>query len=278
VIRRYYDEIVVPGKPLGRIYHYDSRSDAYPYVPPEIVPVVSKTWGRPGGGILDQGNVGSCTGNAMTGALECDPDFDSLPAGFPALNETLALQIYSAAETLDGHGTYPPNDYGSSGTSVCQVAKNMGLISGYTHCTDLSTMLQALMNGPVIAGYNWYSSFDTPAADGTITIAPGARVRGGHETLFRGVDATAQALLADNSWGTSYGVNGSFRVPFAVMTRLFSEQGDCNVPVPLTAPVPVPVPTPTPTPTPTSGKPSAVCTGIAAQFVTLANSLAASGL
>jgi hypothetical protein len=250
VIRRYYDEIPVPGKPLGRIYHWDSRSLAYPYVPPMTVPVVSVTWPRPGGGILDQGATSSCTGNALTGALECDPDYDTLPPGHPALGEPLALSIYSAAETIDGHGTYPPNDVGSSGTSVCQAATNMGLISGYTHCTTLDLMLQALMNGPVIAGYNWWSSFDTPAADGTITIAPGARVRGGHETLFRGVDAANQMLEADNSWGTGYGVNGSFKVPFAVMTQLFAQGGDCNVLVPLSAPPPVPVPVPVPTPPP----------------------------
>jgi hypothetical protein len=243
-------EQVVPGKRLGRHIRHDSRSLAYLHQPEPGRAAVSQLWPRhiP---ILDQGDVGSCTGNAEVGADGTGPLFDALPAGHPALNEAEALRIYSAAETIDGDGPYPPNDNGSSGLSVAQAAKAAGLISGYTHCLAVTAMVSALQSGPVIIGINWYDSFDRPdKSSGLISVSPNAYVRGGHEVLVRGVDVTSQRFHADNSWGTSYGVNGSFQFSWATMSRLLAEQGDCTVLLPLSVPAPVPTPTPTPTPVP----------------------------
>jgi len=241
------DEIVVPGKRLGRHVDTRLRQLARPYTGPRQ-PIVSVTWPRhiP---ILDQGDVGSCTGNAMTGALGTGPLWDALPKGHPVLDENEALKIYSEAEVIDGNGPYPPNDDGSSGPSVAKAAEDDGLISGFNHYTDLDSTLQALMNGPVILGVNWYSSFDTPAADGTVAIGGNAYVRGGHEVLVRTVDVASQMIGLDNSWGTGYGVDGSFKMSYATLERLLSENGDA------TAPLPLKVVPPTPTPAPVPGKP-----------------------
>lgn len=235
--------------PLGRNLHHDSRSLAYLYRA-GTVPVVDRLWPRRIG-ILDQLQVGSCTGNAEVGALGTDPLFDTLaPAGKQLNGEATALALYSAAETIDGDGPYPPQDNGSSGLSVCQAAKNEGLISGYTHCLTAADVLQALMAGPVLLGIDWYSSFDHPAAAaGVVSIAPGATIRGGHEIVARGVDVTAQMIVMDNSWGTSWGDGGRFQFSFATLERLLADGGDCTVPVPLSQPAPVPAPFP-PSPAP----------------------------
>ncbi len=238
-------EMVVPGKRLGRRYKYDSRSAAYPYTWDTSQTSVAKLWERILA-ILNQGNVGSCTGNAEEGALGTAPLYAALqPKDQTALGELGALQLYSAAETIDGDGPYPPNDNGSSGTSVCQAALNAGLISGYLHATTVAAMEAALQKGPVIIGINWYDSFDSPASDGTIAISAGAQVRGGHEVLVRGVDPGAQLLHADNSWGTGWGLHGSMQLSYTTMDRLLGEQGDCTIPLPRTVPAPVPVPVPT---------------------------------
>ena len=241
VQRRHIPEEIVPGHRLGRHFHYDSRSAAYAYRrdPARELAAVLHKRDVP---ILDQGNVGSCTGNAMTGCLGTDPVFGDLPPAHPTLDEAEALKLYSAAETIDGDGPYPPNDNGSSGTSVMQAAKNTGLISGYTHATSVVDMSAALQDQPVIIGISWYSSFDTPASNGVIAISKGAYVRGGHEVEVRGDDPAAQQFFADNSWSASWGLNGSFVIPYAVMERLLAEQGDCTVPVPLSQPAPQPVP------------------------------------
>lgn len=238
------EETVVPGKRLGRHVDARLRQLARPYAGPRKA-VTSVTWTRniP---ILDQGDVGACTGNAMTGALGTGPLFAALPAGV-TLDENEALKLYSGAEDIDGDGPYPPNDNGSTGPSVAKAAEDDGLISGFTHYTDLDSTLQALMDGPVILGANWYSSFDAPAADGTVSIASDAYVRGGHEVLARSVDTAGQMIGLDNSWGTSYGVGGSFRMSYATLERLLSENGDTTAPQPLKAPAPQPVP-PSPEP------------------------------
>jgi hypothetical protein len=226
---------------LGRHIKVDSRSAAYPYQrrADHLAPV---EWPRHAP-IYDQGNLGSCTGNAEVGAMASDPLYPALPAGHPALDETLAKVVYSWAEVLDGGAGLPGEDEGSSGQSVCQVAKVHGWISGYTWCADMPTALDALMHGPILLGVNWYTSFDTPDARGVVALPKTATVRGGHEIVCRQYDGS-DLLWCDNSWGTRFGKAGRFAFPTAVLERLFAEQGDCAVPLPLTAPAPVPVPVP----------------------------------
>lgn len=244
--------IVIPERPgrgrLGRHIKRDSRALAYPYRHTGAA-IKSVTWARhiP---ILDQGDVGSCCGNATTGALGTDPFYDALPKGMPSLNEQLALHIYSQGETIDGDGPYPPQDNGSTGPSVAQAAKNDGYVSGYTHVTASAGgeegILDALQAGPVLLGVNWYSSFDEPSKEGIVALPKTAYVRGGHEFVSGELDADRNLVWCDNSWGLSYGVRGRFAIPYSILARLLKEDGDGTVMVPLTAPAPVPVPTPGP--------------------------------
>jgi hypothetical protein len=239
---------------LGRHVRHDSRSLAYRYGAQAaaeggaMTPVVSVAHVRniP---ILDQGNLGSCTGNAADGALGTDPLYEVLPPGHQPLDEAEAIRLYSDAEMIDGGQGYPPEDQGSSGLSVAQAARNLGLISGYTHCLSLADFLAALQDGPVLLGTNWYDSMDTPDSSGLVTISPNAVIRGGHEIVARALDVTGQLVGLDNSWGTGWGVHGSFSMSYATLERLLSEEGDGTVLVPLSQPAPVPVPVPVP-PTP----------------------------
>jgi hypothetical protein len=263
----YHDQIeeqVIPGRRLGRHVHHDSRSLLYPWqqsgVPLQDVLLARHI------SILDQGNVGSCTGNAETGALGTDPLYGTLPADRQAaLNEQFALDLYSAAENIDGDGPYPPNDNGSTGLSVCKAAQNDGLISGYVHCLSLADVLDAISAGhAVILGTNWYDSMDNPDSSGLVSISPGAQVRGGHEYLARGIDTANHLVRLDNSWGTGFGDQGSFTYSWATLERLLSEQGDGTVSVPLTQPAPTPQPIPpTPAPVPPSPDPSGLLAELA---------------
>lgn len=241
VEHRRIPEIIVEGKRLGRHIRHDSRSLAYRHQrrhAPQAWVSVEHARHIP---ILDQGRVGSCTGNAMTGALGSDPCYGPLaarPAGV-SLDENTALAIYSAAETIDGDGPYPPQDNGSSGLSVAQAALNEGVIAGYTHCFTAYEIADALQDWCLIFGVNWYDSFDHPDSNGLITISPGAQVRGGHEILCRVIDVERQLLGCDNSWGTSWGQYGAFWMSWATAERLLAEGGDAVVSIPLGQPVPV---------------------------------------
>jgi hypothetical protein len=245
------DQHNLPGMYLGRNVRHDSRNLRYAWPRTTAAPV-SKMWTRHGD-ILDQGNLGSCIGNAETGALECDPCYGALPAAHPVLDESLAVTIYSAAEKLDGGAGYPPEDEGSTGPSAAQAAKNMGLVSGYLHCFGLADVLDALQAHPVCIGASWFDSFDSPDSSGLIAISPGAQVRGGHEFLCRGLDVDEQLLFFDNSWGAGWGKAGSFSMAYATLDRLLGEQGDATISLPATVPAPTPVPVPTPVPTPVPG-------------------------
>jgi hypothetical protein len=216
-------ELVVPGKRLGRHVHFDSRSAAYPAeTAPAVVSVTHQSAGLP----LDQGEIGSCTANALVGALNTVPHWSP---GAPTLAEPDAVALYSAETALEG-SPYPPNDPGGSGTEVCQAAKNAGMLDGYQHATGLDQALAALVIRPVIVGINWFDSFDTPGPQGVVAIAPGATVRGGHEVLATGIDAAAQLVWLWNSWGTPYGLGGRFAMSFSTLAALLGQGGDVTVP------------------------------------------------
>lgn len=235
-------------RPCGRNIKHDSRNRAYPHQQSGRS-LANQLWPRHIG-ILDQGRVGSCTGEEEVGVLGTGWLWNALSAAQRAtLGQPLALKFYSEGETIDGDGPYPPNDNGSSGPSTGQAAKNDGYISGYTHCFALADVLDALQSGPVGIGSNWYDSMDSPDSSGLVAISSGASVRGGHEYVCRGIDVANQLVHCDNSWGTGFGVNGSFTMSWDTLTRLLAEQGDGTVSLPLSVPAPIPVPNP-PVPVP----------------------------
>lgn len=239
--RRVIVEFPIANRRLGRHVYHDSRSRAY-QVKPRAALAKSVVWPRRTA-VLDQGNLGSCTGNAACGVLGTDPFYDTLGL---KLDEAEAVTLYSAATKLDAYsGSYPPDDTGSDGLSVAKAAKNAGLISGYTHAMSLDAVITALQTGPVITGVNWYDSFDSPDASGRVSISKDATVRGGHEFEIVGVDVADKTLRAVNSWGAGYGDAGYFTFEYGDYDRLLSEDGDATQFVPITSPAPQPTPTPT---------------------------------
>jgi hypothetical protein len=231
------EEHPVAGKPLGRHIHHDPRSLAYT-VKPRAATAVTKIWQHriP---VLDQGSLGSCTGNSGAAVLGTDPLFGTV-AGV-TLDEQFAVDLYSDATVADPYpGKYPPTDTGSDGLSVAKVLKARGTISGYVHCTSLDATVTALQDGAVMIGINWYEGFDHPDSTGLIKIS--GSVRGGHEPALVGVDMERKLLRGVNSWGTAWGDHGFLTISFDDFTRLLSEQGDATQLIPASQPPPAPTP------------------------------------
>lgn len=198
--------------------------------------------------ILDQGQVGSCTGNAGIGNLGSDPMYaDGQVLGKYTLNEPGALHLYSDAEDIDGDGPYPPNDNGSTGLSIAKALKNAGVISGYQHTFTVADALKALTVTPILIGVNWYNDGFNPATDGRIPIT--GALAGGHELVVREYDATNLRVWADNSWG-AWGVEGRGYFTLADFTTLLGRGGDVTILLPLSTPAPTPTPVPPTPPTP----------------------------
>lgn len=229
-------------RPLGRHIHHDSRSKMFRVVEPDRASI-SVEWARkiP---VLDQGDLGSCTGNAAVGCVGTDPNHSALPAsdGFIG-TEDQAIAIYERATVLDGYaGQYPPTDTGSDGLSAAKACQEKGWISGYTHALSVDDVIAGLQSGPGICGTNWHTGQDKPTTTGL--VKPTGSVRGGHEYECYKVDLNKGLLYFWNSWGTGFGVGGMFNMSLDSMAQLLSEQGDATFFTPISQPAPTPTPTP----------------------------------
>ncbi len=216
-------EILVPGMRLGRNIDHDERSKAFPAMVAPLRTVRHERHCDP----FDQGELGSCTGNAMAGALMTDPFFQL----GRDLGEKDAVELYSEATRLDRvPGTYPPDDTGSSGLAVAKAAKRAGYISSYRNAFGLQQALGALVVGPVITGVKWYSSFDHPDATGEVKIAADAFVRGGHEFEVNGLDVENRRVWCVQSWGPTWGGlgNGTFFLSWDTWDALLQDGGDAT--------------------------------------------------
>jgi hypothetical protein len=224
IIKVHLSEHPVTGKRLGRHVEHDPRSRTFSAErAPKIISVKHQATGLP----LNQGELGSCTANALCGALDSAPNFN----GGTPLNEQEAVSVYELETKLEGQ-PYPPNDPGGSGLMVCKAAKQLGLIASYKHAFGLQHALEALVLRPVITGISWYTSFDTPdPTTGLVEIAPGATVRGGHEIVADEIDAENELVWFWNSWGTQFGLGGRFCMKFATWEQLLENQGDVTVPL-----------------------------------------------
>ena len=248
---RHIPEHPVAGKRLGRHVRHDPRSLRY-QVPARSTGTLKSVRHNRRISVLDQGSLGSCTGNAAEGVLGTSPFYDAIPTtvlgrptGNTRVDEDQAIALYSAATALDDYdGGYPPTDTGSDGLSVAKAALAAGLISGYRHATSLEAALAALEDVAVVTGINWYDSFDEPSASGLITIAKRASVRGGHEVELEELDVDNRVVWFTNSWSESWGVAGRACIGWDDFGRLLDEQGDVTAFVPLSQPAPTPTPGP----------------------------------
>jgi hypothetical protein len=224
---------------LGRHREHDPRSRAYA-VEPAAAGKVDRSpilWDRYSA-ILDQGDIGACTGNAMAGWLGCAPHCTS-KADAAQYDETFALKLYSLATRLDRiPGYYSPGDpdsqdAGSSGLAVAKAARKLALIRSYGWAFSLNGLIHALRSGPVIVGVPWFSGMDHPDRNGLIEAT--GEIRGGHEFLIRGWQPSGPldgVFTADNSWGPSWARNGSMFFTAKTWTELAAQQADVTVPRP----------------------------------------------
>jgi hypothetical protein len=240
-----FEEVVHEGQRLGRHLALDARSLAYAIE--RELEVLAGVSIRPADHhsplpVLDQGNLGSCTGNAgtyATAALVGAAGLNRLQlhnlalSGNAVLDEKWAVELYSDATVDDGFpGTYPPDDTGSSGLGVARALKAAGLIGRYVWATSLQGFATLLQRGGVLMGTPWLEAWFEPDADGFVDSDPGwvnTPVAGGHEVYVEALeswddrDPHASVIRFRNSWGDEWGDHGSGRMRLSTYVLLKSQ-------------------------------------------------------
>jgi hypothetical protein len=182
--------------------------------------------------ILDQGREGACVGFGWTAEALATPvrvPHHRLASGHP---DRFARDVYAEAKTRD---PWPGEAY--EGTSVLAGAQTMtarGLIREYRWAFGIQDAVDAILTvGPVVLGIEWRQGmYEAP---GGVLKSTGAVV-GGHCLLAIGRHPQVEALggvpgvLLQNSWGTSWGVDGLAWIAEAELGRLLAAGGEACVP------------------------------------------------
>lgn len=194
--------------------------------------------------IEDQGNLGSCTGNAIAGAIELIDRKQGKPL------DVSRLFIYYQERVLEGTVYYDSGAYIRDGIKACHTwgapleslwpyviskwatkpstaAYNDAIkrkVSGYTRCSNFSAVKNAIASGtPVIVGFLVYDSFEWNI-NNTTGMMPypdtkKEQILGGHAVCVVGYDDNLNGgrFICRNSWGTSWGDHGYFYMPYQVI-------------------------------------------------------------
>ena len=229
-------------------YHWkrdlpDSRDHMFTAAP-QVAPtsVDLRTYASP---IDDQGQLGSCTGNAIAGAI------DLIDRKGGKQLQVSRLFIYYEERVLEGSVNYDAGAYirdgikvtytkgapletlwpynirkwASKPTTAAYTDALKRKVTGYQRCADFTAVKNALALGnPVVIGFDVYESFEQGAwqnANGS-GLMPYPNVNteqllGGHAVCLVGYNDSTQRFIARNSWGTAWADHGYFYMPYQVI-------------------------------------------------------------
>jgi len=205
--------------------------------------------------VYDQGQLGSCTANAIAGAIEFDQIKEKLPEFTPSrlfiyYNERVIehdVQSDNGAQIRDGiksvaaqgvcaETSWPYSDqntdpkpcpkcpYAKKPSQSCYNEAKKHTVKLYQRLTPiLATLKGCLASGyPFVFGFTVYESFESQqvAQTGIVPMpAAGEKVLGGHAVVGVGYEDSKQQFIVRNSWGTGWGIKGYFMMPYAYLTN-----------------------------------------------------------
>ena len=188
--------------------------------------------------VYDQGQLGSCTANALCAAFEFDAPNYMGSRLFLYYNERklendiaddAGAQLSDGIKCLTKYGVCPETEwpYDISKFAVApppqcyKHALSHRVINAHNIPNDMSAMKKCLAAGfPFVVGISIFESFESDAVAATGQVAmphPGEKSLGGHAVLVSGFDDATQKWLVRNSWSSSWGDNGYFYLPYAYL-------------------------------------------------------------
>lgn len=190
--------------------------------------------------VYDQGQLGSCTANAIAAAIEFDLRKQKRPEFTPS-----RLFIYYQEREMEGTVDSDSGAQIRDGVKACAKtgycdeslwpydpasfsvrpypaeyvdAAAHKLVSYHRVEQELDDMRACLASGyPFVFGFTVYSSFEGPdvASSGHAPMPqPNEQVLGGHAVLAVGYSDEDKWFIVRNSWGTGWGLNGCFTLPY----------------------------------------------------------------
>ena len=192
--------------------------------------------------IENQGSLGSCTGQAIAGAIELLNKRNRKPTDVSRLfiyyyerlllgtvNYDSGAYIRDGIKATNHYGasleSYWPYDIRKFKQEPISEAKTDALqrkVTRYERVNDFNGCIDALSNGyPVVMGFRVYNSFMSKnvAKTGIMPYPNTKRERllGGHAVLLVGYNKSKKVFIARNSWGINWGDRGYFYMPFNVV-------------------------------------------------------------
>jgi C1A family cysteine protease len=189
--------------------------------------------------VENQGNLGSCTANALVGALEFLEikkwkKYANLSRLFVYYNERViedSVESDSGAMIRDGIKSlakqgvclettvpYNINHFTLKPSTVAYKEALLHQIKNYYRINSLNELLVCLASGfPVVFGFTVYDSFESPevAKTGVVPMPKlDESVIGGHAVLAVGYDQASKRVTVRNSWGADWGMSGYFTMPY----------------------------------------------------------------
>lgn len=194
----------------------------------------------------DQGQLGSCTGNAIAGAIQFDrrkvgqqPDFTPsrllIYYNERVMERTVSTDagamIRDGVKSVARQGvcdeTTWPYDITKFADKPPAAAYKEALkhkITTYSRLPQIATQLKGCLAAgyPFIFGFSVYESFESDAVT-TTGVVPmpdltSEKLMGGHAVVAVGYDESEQRFLVRNSWGPDWGDHGYFTMPYAYLT------------------------------------------------------------
>jgi C1A family cysteine protease len=194
--------------------------------------------------VYDQGDLGSCTSNALAGAL----DFERKRQEMSFMNPSRLFIYYnerviedsvaqdSGAQLRDGMKSvasqgacseklwpYVIDEFAVKPPAACYTDGAQHTALQYSRVPqDVTHLKTCLASGyPFVFGFTVYESFESDAVTKTGKVPMPSQdegVLGGHAVLAVGYSDASQRFLLRNSWGADWGINGYFTMPYAYLT------------------------------------------------------------
>ena len=195
--------------------------------------------------VYNQGDIGSCTANAIAAAVDYERAKQGLPFLTPSrlfiyanerlmeqtsLSEDSGAQIRDGIKSVGDSGVCSESTWSYSedfSTKPSQAAYDEALkckVSSY-HAVNqtLLEIKQALASGlPVTCGITVYESFEWPSVTETGFVQmpkPKETSLGGHAILLVGYNEADKEFFGRNSWGCNWGQHGYFAIPYDYITN-----------------------------------------------------------